>query len=158
MKNTKALIIQIIILITIIICFNSCKTLENAGNVDIDSVIFDDQAGVAPKELPQPLYLPLKIKWVSPLHGVKRDTFSPVENGAPVIYKNRVFIGSSKGDLYCLDRQHGKIIWKFKAFGGIESVPAIFGKDVLFGDSDGNIYSLNQKNGRNLSMEVTISE
>ena len=147
MEHRKSLIFQLLILIYLIFIISSCKSLESSGKVDLDSVISPDKSSVVNEILPPPQFLPLKIKWITPLFGEKRDTFNPVENGAPTIDGSQVFVGSNIGYLFCLDRASGEIVWKFKAFGGIESAPAIFKNSVLFGDSDGNIYSLNRANG-----------
>ena len=33
---------------------------------------------------------------------------------APVAWSNRVFFGSDDGNLYCLDANNGKLLWKFQ--------------------------------------------
>lgn len=139
MKNALTYLIQAVIMITIIICFTSCQL----GSVDVSAIV--PLVGQS-----QPSFnLPLKIKWISPLYPDedKIDYNRPVEQGQPVIDKNRVFVGSHFGNFLCLDRKTGEIIWKFKAFGGIESVPVINNDAVIFGDSDGEVYSLRKSDG-----------
>ena len=34
---------------------------------------------------------------------------------APVVWEDKVYVGSDDGCLYCLDAHHGKLIWKFRA-------------------------------------------
>ncbi|NQV31636.1 MAG: PQQ-binding-like beta-propeller repeat protein, partial [Phycisphaeraceae bacterium] len=65
---------------------------------------------------------------------------------APVAWKNRVFVASDDGCLYCLDGTAGKLLWKFRAVpshrkvignGRVMSVWPIRGGPVL---KDGRIY------------------
>ena len=83
------------------------------------------------------VYLPFSIQWAFSMAPEENaDFFMPVESGAPTVAQDQVFIGSHYGDFFCLDRETGKVNWKFKAFGGIESASTVFKGNVLFGDSD----------------------
>lgn len=65
----------------------------------------------------------------------------------PAIQRDRVFIGSEDGFLYCLNAQTGKLQWKFKTGGAIHSSPAIFNNIVCFGSFDGTYYALDFETG-----------
>lgn len=117
----------------------SCKLSGFSAKIPIPV----NQSSVKPA-----FHLPLKIQWITELFpDQQQDTYKPVENGSPLVIDDQVFVGTHFGQFLCLDRKTGKVLWRFKAFGGIESAPAIFGDDIIFGDSDGKIYSLRRSDG-----------
>jgi outer membrane protein assembly factor BamB len=61
---------------------------------------------------------------------------------SPVIYNNKVYIGSQEGVLYCLDLLSGKKINSFQASGKIFSSPVISDSLLYFGTDQGNLYAL----------------
>lgn len=66
---------------------------------------------------------------------------------APVVWKNRVYVGEDTGVFYCLSLRSGKILWKYSVGGRIISTAAVADGKVVFGSTDGNIYCLNAKKG-----------
>jgi len=63
---------------------------------------------------------------------------------------NRLFLGTTKGNIYCLSRTNrGNTIWQQKIENGIYSTPAIYEKKGLLylGDDKGIVYALLIKDG-----------
>lgn len=138
--NKLTFLLYILIFIFLIICFSSCNAIVGQPAVSV----LEDELGNRTS-----IYLPYKIKWMTPLFPDEdaQDHNRPVEDGSPVIAGERVFVGSHFGTLMCIHRKTGHIIWKFQAYGGIESTPAIYKENVIVGDSDGNVYSLRLNDG-----------
>ncbi len=67
---------------------------------------------------------------------------------SPVLYENKLIVGSDDGHLYNLDQQNGKLNWKFKTKGLVRSTAAVFNDAVLFGDTEGNFYCIDEKTGK----------
>lgn len=67
---------------------------------------------------------------------------------SPVVYEDRVIVGSCDSNLYAIDKISGKIIWKFKAKGAIRSTVAIDSNSLYFVCSDGKLYALNTETGK----------
>lgn len=61
---------------------------------------------------------------------------------SPVIYNDKVYIGSQEGVLYCLDLLTGKRITAFQAKGKIFTSPVIYDSLLFFGTDEGNFYAL----------------
>jgi eukaryotic-like serine/threonine-protein kinase len=61
---------------------------------------------------------------------------------SPVIYNDRVYIGSQEGVLYCLDLLSGKRINGFQSNGKIFSSPVISDSLLFFGTDGGYLYAL----------------
>jgi len=61
---------------------------------------------------------------------------------SPVIYNNKVYIGSQEGVLYCLDLHTGKKITSFQAEGKIFTSPVISDSLLFFGTDKGFLYAL----------------
>lgn len=97
--------------------------------------------------------------WSSP---VKNESFFEISLGAPimgspVIYENRVYIGTMRGHLYCIDLNNTpKVLWRFQAGHKIVSSPAVYwggndksgrnkGKDgrIYVGSQDKYLYCVN---------------
>ncbi len=79
------------------------------------------------------------VKWT--FHAAGKLIASPTVDGSAV------FIGSTAGLLYAIDRDKGTEKWKFAAKGRIVSTPAIAGGLVYFGAYDGNFYAVDAGTG-----------
>lgn len=64
---------------------------------------------------------------------------------SPVIYNDKVYIGSGEGVLYCMDLHSGRIINRFQTSGSIFSSPVVSDSLLFFGSDNGKFYAL--KNG-----------
>jgi outer membrane protein assembly factor BamB len=65
----------------------------------------------------------------------------------PRVFNGMVFFGSADQNLYALDAETGKLVWKYKTEGQIFSPPASDGKSLLFGSWDCHMYSVNVNDG-----------
>ena len=74
---------------------------------------------------------------------------------SPVLYSDRIYIGSDDGNLYAINATDGKIIWKFKTAGLVRSTPAIFNDKILFGDTEGIFYSIDEKGKEVWNYKIT---
>lgn len=72
-----------------------------------------------------------------------------VKSSAAVV-GDRVFIGSTDSNLYCLSLTNGKPIWSFKSDGPIESSPLVLDGRVFFGTANTNVYALDATHGKAL--------
>jgi eukaryotic-like serine/threonine-protein kinase len=60
-----------------------------------------------------------------------------------------LYVGGGLGELYKLDTETGKLLWRFQTTARTIPAPAtVAGNDVYFGDSDGNVYALNADTGK----------
>ena len=60
---------------------------------------------------------------------------------SPIVYENRIFVGSTDRHLYCLTLD-GKLVWKFRTDGVVRSRPAAINGVVYFGSMDHHVYAL----------------
>jgi len=67
---------------------------------------------------------------------------------SPVLFDNKVFVGSDDGHLYNLNQLDGKLNWKFKAKGIVRSTAAVWNGLVFFGDTEGIFYAVDLKTGK----------
>ena len=65
--------------------------------------------------------------------------------GSPLILEDELYCGSVDGNLYCLDRQTGQLVWKFNTGQPITGTPAAGGDRVYIGSTDKQIYALPAK-------------
>ncbi len=78
------------------------------------------------------------------------DTGGPIVANSPIIHKDRLFMGSNDGYLYCIG-MNGKIVWKYKTGGGIAcSTPNFFENLVYFGSRDGYVYAIDIDSGKEI--------
>lgn len=61
-----------------------------------------------------------------------------------------VFVGSDDHHMYSLARSDGKVEWKFKTGGKVQSTAAVShdGQTIYFGSNDGNLYALQANDGK----------
>ncbi len=64
--------------------------------------------------------------------------------------EERVYVGSRDKHLHAVDRLSGKLAWKFKTGGRVESSPLVFDDAVVFGSSDGRLYAVDKQDGHEL--------
>ncbi len=67
---------------------------------------------------------------------------------SPAVSGGRVYVGSSDGRLYAIDRLTGAERWRFTSKGPIASSPAVHGDLVYVSSLDGNIYGIEAATGR----------
>ena len=78
-----------------------------------------------------------------------------VIHASPVVYNDRIYIGSFDGYMYCLNEADGTLIWKFKTVGAtyfpkgeIQKAALVKDEVVYFGSRAYNIYVIDAKTGR----------
>ena len=67
-------------------------------------------------------------------------------DSSPVIVGIAVFVGSSDGRLYALDRKTGKKVWEYEAGGDFVASPAVADGRLVIGNTDGTLYCFGSKN------------
>ncbi|HLF19852.1 MAG TPA: PQQ-binding-like beta-propeller repeat protein [Bacteroidota bacterium] len=78
-------------------------------------------------------------------------TLGPIES-SPLLQGDYVYVTTLEGNAYCLKKNDGSEVWKFKTTAGdirkpIRSSPASDGETIFFGCDDAAIYAVNQKEG-----------
>src|SRR5256885_8041715 len=75
------------------------------------------------------------------LHGIKWK-FATGDRivSSPVIDNNRIYFGSDDGNIYAVDAETGRQIWKRGTKGPVSSTPAIAGQMVYAPSYDGRLY------------------
>lgn len=88
-------------------------------------------------------------KWQYKTGGSIRST--------PVYDQGKVYVGSSDGNLYCIDATSGKKQWSFAAGNAVHSSPAISNSKIYFTDKKNNLYALQTSSGKKL-WQVDLKE
>lgn len=76
-------------------------------------------------------------------------------SSSPALCGDKIFVGSSSGILWALNKDAGEKLWEFETKASIISTPACDGlsastsdeRVVCFGSTDGYLYALNRENG-----------
>jgi outer membrane protein assembly factor BamB len=88
----------------------------------------------------------LGVHWGTNLYGAILD--SPVVSYDSVSGKTLVYVGTSEGYFYALDKATGAIVWSDKLVGGVLSSPLVHGGAVWVGtQKNPDIYKLNASTG-----------
>ena len=68
---------------------------------------------------------------------------------SPIVSEGRMYIGDKMGNMYCVDTNDGKTIWKRSISNGnaINSTPNLYEGSLLFGDSEGNFLCISADSG-----------
>jgi len=75
------------------------------------------------------------------------DTGAPVI-ASPIVRKKSVYVGSTNGRLFALDRRTGKARWSFEAGSPIRAAVALAENALFLGTKDGQLRSLDTRTGR----------
>ena len=84
--------------------------------------------------------------------AVKREwvvTLGKEIKASPVVYKQKVVIGTADGEVFCLTIS-GKILWRFKTENSVEASALILNNRVYVGDLSGNLYAINLNSGKKI--------
>jgi outer membrane protein assembly factor BamB len=81
-----------------------------------------------------------QVKWK--FHTAGQVISSPAVSGGVV------FVGSTDGNLYAIDRESGALTWKFETKNRITSSPAVSDSLVYFGAYDGIFYAVDAASGQ----------
>jgi outer membrane protein assembly factor BamB len=76
-------------------------------------------------------------------------------SSSPVLYEDKLLVGSGAGILWALDRQTGDLVWRFKTSGSVISTPACHASSgdnsysamICFGSTNGRLYALESDSG-----------
>ncbi|MGB8251991.1 MAG: serine/threonine-protein kinase [Anaerolineaceae bacterium] len=66
---------------------------------------------------------------------------------SPYYHDDVVYIGAYDRNLYAINADDGKMLWKSPTDGGIASKPAILGQSIFIGSEDQNLYAISTKSG-----------
>lgn len=66
-----------------------------------------------------------------------------------------LYIGSYDHNLYALEADNGKFVWKYAADGGIVSKPAIYENKLYFGSTDQYVHAISCRNGKKVWVQST---
>jgi outer membrane protein assembly factor BamB len=69
---------------------------------------------------------------------------------SPVLWNNRVYIGSNNGYLYCLTADEGRLVWRTQAGAPIWGTSPVVDGRVVFGDKSGRMHMLSAETGEPL--------
>ncbi len=67
--------------------------------------------------------------------------------GQPSIKDDRVYFPSADGNVYCLNKNDGSVIWKFKAKDSFKATPVLLEDKILASGLDHHLYCINPKDG-----------
>ena len=65
----------------------------------------------------------------------------------PLIWKDRIYSGSKRGQLFCINKETGEKIWHFNAKAALMGIPAEEDGSLYFCDIKGNMYSVDAISG-----------
>ncbi|MBI2082910.1 MAG: PQQ-binding-like beta-propeller repeat protein [Deltaproteobacteria bacterium] len=99
----------------------------------------------------QPAFkLPYKPKWVSRVKKGGVFKYKRREFSSPVVYEDRIFVGTESGYFYAMKKKNGRRVWRFKTEGSVSSRPGIRNGKVFFGDDEGYFYALDLQTGEKI--------
>lgn len=105
----------------------------------------NDQRGIATSLLPEKL----ELLWKYPLQYGVISTAAIVED--------RVYVGAMNGEVLCLNRDSGELVWKYRSVDdpnpetfapGFPSSPHVTADTVYIGDEDGVLHALDRATGK----------
>jgi len=77
---------------------------------------------------------------------------------SPAVNIDKVIIGSHDKKVYCFNKQTGKILWTYQAYGKIESSPVLLKDKVIICSNDGMIHFISLASGKKIyTYEIGIS-
>jgi polyvinyl alcohol dehydrogenase (cytochrome) len=114
----------------------------NGWSPDLQNTRVAADTSIGPQEAPR-----LQVKWAFAYQGGRY--------GQPTIVGNRVFVTSSSGRAYALDKETGCVAWTFSAPAGIRVTPSIghvagapSGYAAFFGDYENTVYAVDANSGQ----------
>ena len=69
---------------------------------------------------------------------------------SPIVVGNYLYVGALDGNVYCLDKDDGDIVWWYPTDGPIGGSPAYADDTIYIASTDRNVYALNAANGNKI--------
>src|SRR2546423_1883592 len=82
------------------------------------------------------------------LEGVSLVTPTVAQPSTPAIAGARLIVSSVDGTVTAYDRANGRLLWRLKAPGKVESSPVVLDNVVFFGTTDGRLFAVYVRTGR----------
>ena len=67
---------------------------------------------------------------------------------SPAVADNRVITGNHDKQIYCFDKNNGRLLWKFNTGNRVEASPVIAGNKVLVANMRGDLFILDTASGK----------
>lgn len=67
--------------------------------------------------------------------------------GSPVLDRDTVFVGTSRGNLYAFERETGRRRWTFETLNATDATPVVTRDRLYLGTADGTIYAVDPATG-----------
>jgi eukaryotic-like serine/threonine-protein kinase len=68
--------------------------------------------------------------------------------GSPALYEEHVYIGNRDKFVYCLNKNNGKLVWKYNTAGQVDASPVVVGNRLLIANMRGDLFLLDRKDGK----------
>ena len=81
-------------------------------------------------------------------HGARWSKRLGSTETSPLVVGHRIYVGDTRGDVYCLRDSDGATIWTFRAGGAVKGALAYDRGLVFFGAYDGRLYALRASDGK----------
>ncbi|MCY2994338.1 MAG: PQQ-binding-like beta-propeller repeat protein [Planctomycetota bacterium] len=89
------------------------------------------------------LQRPFRLAWV---REIERERLGTVME--PIVADGRLFLATHSGNVYALDAESGKPLWRFTSHGPFLHSPAVAGGLLLAASTDGNLYAVEAGTGK----------
>jgi len=83
-----------------------------------------------------------KVKWSNTMDGVATEGLGGRFFSPPSHANNKLFLGSGSGEVFCLNEETGKVLWKEQVKGSISFQPAIAKGMVFVSCDNGTLYGI----------------
>lgn len=77
-------------------------------------------------------------------------------DGSPIVVGDRVYVGTSHGDFYALNRTEGSVVWKYATAGAIVGGAEVSAGRVFVGSVDCFVHALDATTGKRLWRHRTL--
>ncbi|HLQ10808.1 MAG TPA: PQQ-binding-like beta-propeller repeat protein, partial [Ktedonobacteraceae bacterium] len=86
--------------------------------------------------------------WVYTLNGKTKQSLVDGVGGSMALAGGQLYVGDYRGELICLDGEHGHLLWRFATGAQVLATPVVATGLVYIGSDDGNFYALDIHTGR----------
>lgn len=93
----------------------------------------------------------MRLAWTERLTGDFDSSYTPVEHASAGVdpRRERIYVGSSRGDFYGFDGRTGERVFRYAPGSGVEAAPAVDPRwgDIYLASEDGVVHALEWRSG-----------
>ena len=91
---------------------------------------------------------PFMVRWAKELDPVYSTGNFPIGTSSPFIFEDYLYMGNLRGEMVSYEIESGRVLWKVKENGPIQSPANKYGDTIYYGSKEGRLFARHYYSGK----------